>query len=56
MNQKKARWILFQYVNGQVKTLSKPFATKQQAEYARQRFSERDRRKIAICPIAPEAH
>jgi hypothetical protein len=42
------RWLLFKYVDGQFTPLSKPFKTKQQAEKARLKLPERERRSVAV--------
>jgi hypothetical protein len=43
-----ARWLLFKYVDGQVTTQSKPYKTKEQAEWARLKLPERERRSVAV--------
>jgi hypothetical protein len=45
------RWLLFTYVGGQFTPLSKPFKTKDQAEKARLKLPERERRKVAMSVI-----
>jgi hypothetical protein len=40
------RWLLFKYVGGEFTPLSKPFKTKQQAERAQRKYSERQRKSI----------
>jgi len=40
--------LLFKYVDGVFTPLSKPFKTKQQAEKARRKYPERQRKTIAI--------
>jgi hypothetical protein len=42
------QWLLFKYVNGQFTPLSKPFKTKDQAEKARLKLPERERRGVAV--------
>ncbi len=42
------RWLLFKYVNGEFTPLSKPFKTKKQAEKARQKYPERQRKAIGL--------
>jgi hypothetical protein len=42
------QWLLFKYVAGEFTPLSKPFKTKQQAEKARSKYPERQRKTIAI--------
>jgi hypothetical protein len=42
------QWLLFQYGGGEFTPLSKPLKTKVQAEKARLKYSERERKAIAI--------
>jgi hypothetical protein len=42
------QWLLFRYVGGEFTPLSKPFKTKVQAETARLKYSERERKAIGI--------
>jgi hypothetical protein len=42
------QWLLFRYVDGQFTPLSKPFKTKDQAEKARLKLPERERRSVAV--------
>jgi hypothetical protein len=42
------QWLLFKYVDGEVTPLSKPFKTKAQAEKARRKYPERQRKTIAL--------
>jgi hypothetical protein len=42
------QWLLFKYVGGDLTPLSKPFKTKQQAEKARLKYPERERKKIGV--------
>ena len=42
------RWLLFKYVDGQLTPQSKPFKTKEQAEWARLKLPERERREVAV--------
>src|SRR6266481_6531446 len=42
------RWLLFEYEGLELVILSKPFKTKKLAENARQKYPERERRKIGI--------
>jgi hypothetical protein len=42
------RWLLFKYIEGQFTPLSKPFKTKDQAEKARSKLPERERRSVAV--------
>jgi hypothetical protein len=45
------QWLLFQYVGGVFTPLSKPFKTKQQAEKARRKYSEKQRKSIGLSVI-----
>jgi hypothetical protein len=40
--------MLFEYVGVEITPLSKPFKTKEQAEKARLKFSERERKTIGL--------
>jgi hypothetical protein len=42
------QWLLFKYIEGEFTPLSKPFKTKDQAEKARLKYPERERRSIAV--------
>jgi len=42
------RWLLFKYINGEFTPLSKPFKTKEQAEKARLKIPERQRKSIGL--------
>jgi hypothetical protein len=42
------RWLLFRYVGGDFTPLSKPFKNKLQAEKARLKYSDRERKAIGI--------
>jgi hypothetical protein len=42
------RWLLFKYISGEFTPLSKPLRTKEQAENARLKFPERERKGIGI--------
>jgi hypothetical protein len=42
------RWLLYQFVDGQMTPLSKPFKTKQLAEKARSKYPERQRKRIGL--------
>lgn len=42
------RWLLFQYVGGEFTPLSKPLKTKAQAEKARLKYTEHERKTIGI--------
>jgi len=50
------RWLLFKYVyvDGQITPQSKPFKTKEQAEWARLKLPERERRGVAVGVIRIE--
>jgi hypothetical protein len=42
------QWLLFKYIEGEFTPLSKPFKTKDQAEKARLKYPERERRSVAV--------
>jgi hypothetical protein len=42
------RWLLFKYIAGEFTPLSKPLKKKEQAEKARLKYSERERKAIGI--------
>ena len=42
------RWLLFKYIESEFTPLSKPFKTKDQAEKARSKLPERERRGVAV--------
>jgi hypothetical protein len=42
------RWLLFEYKGGELAILSKPFKTKKLAQKARQKYPDRERKKIGI--------
>jgi hypothetical protein len=42
------RWLLFKYIGGEFTPLSKPLKKKEQAEKARLKYSERERKTIGI--------
>jgi hypothetical protein len=42
------RWLLFQYKHGELTPLSKPFRSKDQAEKARLKYPERERRSVGV--------
>ena len=42
------RWLLYKYVDGQFTPLLKPFKTKEQAEWARIKYPERERGSIGV--------
>ncbi len=45
------QWVLFQYIDGEVALLSKPFKTKQLAEKARSKYPEKERKKNGVGAI-----
>jgi hypothetical protein len=42
------QWLVFKYVAGEFTPLSKPFKTKEQAERARSKYPERERKTIGV--------
>lgn len=42
------RWLLFKYIDGELTPLSKPLKTKEQAEKARLKYPERERRTVGV--------
>jgi hypothetical protein len=42
------QWLLFRYVDGELTPLSKPFKTKQQAEKARRKYAEKQRKSVGL--------
>jgi len=42
------RWLLFKYIGGEFTPLSKPLKKKEQAEKARLKYPERERKTIGI--------
>jgi len=42
------RWVLFEYIGTKFTPLSKPFKTKKQAEKARLKYPERQRKRIGV--------
>jgi hypothetical protein len=48
------QWLLFRYVEGQFTPQSKPFKTKEQAEWARLKLPERERKSVAVGVIRNE--
>jgi hypothetical protein len=44
----KEQWLLFRYVGLEFTPLSRPFKTKEQAEKARLKYPERQRKAIAL--------
>jgi hypothetical protein len=49
------RWLLFKYIESEFTPLSKPFKTKDQAEEARSKLPERERRGVAVGVIRASA-
>jgi hypothetical protein len=48
MPEPAERWVLYQYVDGKIMPLSRPFKTKEQAEKARLKFPEKERKRIGL--------
>ncbi len=48
------QWLLYKYVGGEFTPLSKPFKTKEQAEWARLKYPERERGAIGAGVIRIE--
>jgi hypothetical protein len=42
------QWLLFKYIGGEFTPLSKPSRTKHQAEKARRKYPERERKTIGL--------
>jgi len=42
------QWLLYKYVSGEFTPLSKPFKTRAQAEQARLKYPERERKAIGL--------
>jgi hypothetical protein len=42
------QWLLYKYIDGEFTPLSKPFKTKEQAEKARSKYPERERKSIGV--------
>jgi hypothetical protein len=42
------QWLLYKYIAGEFTPLSKPLKTKEQAEKAREKYAEQERRRIGI--------
>jgi hypothetical protein len=49
------QWLLFTYVKGEFTPVSKPFKTKEQAEQARLKYPERERRSIGLGVVRRES-
>jgi hypothetical protein len=48
MSKTIEQWLLFEYVALEFTPLSKPFKTREQAEKAREKYSERERKTIGL--------
>jgi len=48
MTKTVEQWLLFKYVGGEFTPLSKPFRTKQQAEKARSKYPEWERKTVGV--------
>jgi hypothetical protein len=48
------RWLLYKFISGEFTPLSKPFRTKEQAEWARLKYPERERGAIGVGVIRIE--
>jgi len=48
MSETTERWLLFRYIQGEFTPLSKPYKTKQQAEKARLKYPEKERKTIGV--------
>lgn len=44
----KEQWLLFEYVGRGLAPLSKPYKTREEAETAREKYPERDRKRIGV--------
>jgi hypothetical protein len=42
------QWLLYKYIEGEFTPLSKPFKTRVQAEKAREKYPEGERKKIGV--------
>jgi hypothetical protein len=47
------RWFLFEYIGRELTPLSKPFKSKEQAEEARLKVPEKERKKIGFADSLP---
>jgi len=52
MPKSNEQWLLFEYVDGKLTLIAKPFSSKSQAEAARQKYPERIQKKIGLGRIA----
>lgn len=43
-----AQWLLFKYIDGEFTPLSKPFKIKEEAEKARMKYPERERKTTGV--------
>jgi hypothetical protein len=48
MSKTTEQWLLFKYVGLEFTPLSKPFKTKEQAEKAREKYPERELKRIGL--------
>jgi hypothetical protein len=48
MSKTIEQWLLFKYVGLEFTPLSKPFKTKKEAEKARKKYPERERKRIGL--------
>jgi len=48
MSKSTEQWLLFKFIAGEFTPLSKPFKTKQQAEKARLKYTEKQRKTIGL--------
>jgi len=48
MTKSIEQWLLYKYIEGEFTPLSKPFKTRKQAEKARLKCPERERKQIGI--------
>jgi hypothetical protein len=48
------KWLLYTHIAGEFTPLSKPFATREQAEKAREKYPERKRKTIGLGVILVE--
>ena len=48
MPKTKEQWLLYTFVDLQFTPLSRPFKTREQAEQARSKYSEKERRSIGV--------
>jgi hypothetical protein len=48
MSKLSEQWLLFTYDGGQFRPVSKPFKKREQAERAREKYPERQRRMIGV--------